>query len=230
MSSSPVAALPAATVILVRAASTLEVLMVERVARGFFGGLFVFPGGGMEAEDSSDGARQVADVEVDDSARRCAAIRELAEETSILITSDGLETASFDTSAGFYQSIASRSLVLGLSRLTLISRWVTPTEAPKRYDTFFYLAQVEGDPSIELDTDELVSSRWVSPEAALERHESGEWPMFEPTVSHLRWLSQRADPADAVASAADPATRKLADPVVMGDGSIVPTVLPGADW
>lgn len=230
MPSQPVTALPAATVILVRGSPDLEVLMVERVARGFFGGLFVFPGGGMEAEDASDGARSVADVEVDDSARRCAAIRELAEETSILITSHGLESASIDPDVGFYESIASRSLTLGLSRLTLVSRWVTPTAAPRRYDTFFYLAPIEGDPTIQLDIRELVSSHWVRPETALERHESGEWPMFEPTVSHLSWLSGRIDTADAVASAADPATRRLADPVVMGDGSIVPTTLPGTDW
>ena len=57
MPSPPTVAKPAATVILVRQRQAMEVLMVERVARGFFGGLLVFPGGGIEPADGSELAR-----------------------------------------------------------------------------------------------------------------------------------------------------------------------------
>jgi 8-oxo-dGTP pyrophosphatase MutT (NUDIX family) len=217
---------PAATVILVRQRQAMEVLMVERVARGFFGGLMVFPGGGIEPADESELARRLSDYQGDDSAHRCAAIRELAEETSILLTPQGVEMANLADGA-FYKSIEARSLELGSGRLTLVSRWVTPEGAPTRYDTLFYLAVVDGEVEIRLDPLELVSAHWIMPDQALDRHDAGGWPMFTPTVSHLRWLAKRSSPADAITSALGADARTVIKPVVMDDGSIVRTMVPG---
>ena len=61
----PAAARPAATLVLIRPRATggpgLEVLMLERSQRADFApGLFVFPGGGVDAEDASPAAAQAA--------------------------------------------------------------------------------------------------------------------------------------------------------------------------
>ena len=66
----------AATVILLRGgAETLEVLLVRRTpAARFMGGVWVFPGGAVDA-DEGDG----------DAAHRTAAIRELREEAAIAL-------------------------------------------------------------------------------------------------------------------------------------------------
>ncbi|MGO9247686.1 MAG: NUDIX hydrolase [Solirubrobacteraceae bacterium] len=70
----------AATVILLRGgAETLEVLLVRRTpAARFMGGVWVFPGGAVDA-DEGDG----------DAAHRTAAIRELREEAAIALKSSG---------------------------------------------------------------------------------------------------------------------------------------------
>ncbi|HSO49562.1 MAG TPA: hypothetical protein VLS86_03365, partial [Acidimicrobiia bacterium] len=60
MTDPPVPARPAATVMLLRDAEPgVEVLMVSRPARGFFGGLTVFPGGAVDPEDESALAAEV---------------------------------------------------------------------------------------------------------------------------------------------------------------------------
>src|SRR6202051_3728943 len=73
-SGEPVHARQAATVILMRGGSeTLEVLLVRRTPKArFMGGVWVFPGGAVDAQEG-DG----------DEAHRAAAVRELLEEAAI---------------------------------------------------------------------------------------------------------------------------------------------------
>ncbi len=229
MSVPAVGALPAATVVLVREIAGLEVLMVERSARGFFGGLMVFPGGGVDECDHSDLAAEVVAGEEADQVSRAAALRELAEETSIAITSDGLRQAPEGRGQELFAEFEAASLTLDGSALTLISRWVTPPGAPRRYDTRFYLAEASGDPPIRLDETELVSWIWIDPAKALNRTKAGEWSMFNPTIAHLRWLAKRSSFDDARRSASGAAGRMLPQPEVMDDGSLVPVALPSGD-
>lgn len=70
----------AATVLLVTPGhGGLEVLMVRRPPRGFFGGVWVFPGGTLDPGDHADD-----DVDLEQAFRR-AAVRELAEEVGIAV-------------------------------------------------------------------------------------------------------------------------------------------------
>jgi 8-oxo-dGTP pyrophosphatase MutT (NUDIX family) len=71
--------IPAATVVLVRDGETgVEVLMLHRVSRVAFGGMWVFPGGRVDDDD-----RELGDDETD-SARRAAA-REALEECGLAV-------------------------------------------------------------------------------------------------------------------------------------------------
>src|SRR5476649_1490720 len=74
----PVDARQAATVILMRGgAETLEVLLVRRTPKArFMGGVWVFPGGAVDAEEGAG-----------DEAHRAAAVRELSEEAAITLES-----------------------------------------------------------------------------------------------------------------------------------------------
>jgi 8-oxo-dGTP pyrophosphatase MutT (NUDIX family) len=75
-------AIPAATIVLLRDATELEVLMLHKSSQIAFGGMWVFPGGRIDAEDyPSDG-----DVNV---AARNAAVRESREEAGLTLTPDG---------------------------------------------------------------------------------------------------------------------------------------------
>ncbi|MEX0667155.1 MAG: NUDIX hydrolase, partial [Acidimicrobiia bacterium] len=74
---------PAATVLVVTPGhGSLEVLMVRRPPRGFFGGVWVFPGGTVDPSDEAEG-----DVLADGAYRR-AAVRELAEEVGIQLDAE----------------------------------------------------------------------------------------------------------------------------------------------
>ena len=145
--------------------------------------------------DPGDHAEGIGDA---DGAFRRAAVRELAEEVGI------------EVEAG---------------SLAFVSRWVTPANFPRRYDTRFYLAPLSASPPWRLTTDELEAAAYISPLAALTAHEAQEWPMVLPTLAHLRWLANFATVPEALEAARaakpDPVT-----PTVMADGTLLSVDLP----
>lgn len=203
--------------------------MVERTRRGYFGGLMVFPGGAVEGVDYSEAARSVMTGPHEDAAHRAAALRELAEEVGIALTTRGPVPAPDLRGPELFAALGGDGVVLDGGGLILISRWVTPEYAPRRYDAHFYLAGLGGDVHIRLDTTELVGHTWTRPDAALERLHSGEWQMFTPTIHHLRWLVHRTSVEDAVDSARGADGRTLIRPMRLEDGSIVPIAVPADD-
>jgi 8-oxo-dGTP pyrophosphatase MutT (NUDIX family) len=86
--------IPAATVIPLRQSPVgMEVLLLQRNARGQFGNMWVFPGGRVDADDSVSGIGDDAEVEM--AAARAAAVREAAEEASLDLDPSGLVPFSF---------------------------------------------------------------------------------------------------------------------------------------
>ena len=202
MSTPPVPASPAATVMLVQDSPVgITVLMVKRQSGGFFGGLTVFPGGGVDDHDTTKIARQAVPGEYEDYEYRVAALRELAEETGLALTPIGTIPAPEERGEALLQAMVAAGARFDPDRLVLISRWITPEIAPKRFDTWFYLAEVVSPPPVRLDTDELVDHIWITADEALRLREVGDWKMFSPTIAHLRWLSAQSNVAEAVATA-----------------------------
>jgi 8-oxo-dGTP pyrophosphatase MutT (NUDIX family) len=74
--------IPAATILLLRDAPELEVLMLHKSSQIAFGGMWVFPGGRIDAEDHPN------DGNVDTAARN-AAVREAHEEAGLTLRPDG---------------------------------------------------------------------------------------------------------------------------------------------
>ncbi len=74
-----------------------------------------------------------------------------------------------------------------LQDLVLFSRWVTPVNVPKRFDTWFFLAPAS---SAEVRTDgaEISDHRWLAPLAALAAHHRGEIELPAPTFVTLTQL------------------------------------------
>lgn len=228
MDPNPVNPDPAATVIVLRpSAEPFEVLMVIRHARGFFGSLVVFPGGGVDEADRSEAAQEAVAGDGLDHDHRSAALRELAEETGLLAAPEGIVSASGSRGRDLYDELKRRRMSLPGNDLVLVSRWVTPEMAPRRFDTRFYLLGVDETPPVTIDEDELVGYSWVTPHEALSRYEEGEWPMVLPTLAHLRWLSHRHSVSDALASARGADGRSVIEPQRAADGSLVPTLMPG---
>jgi 8-oxo-dGTP pyrophosphatase MutT (NUDIX family) len=227
VSPDPVKARPAATILLLRELDGLEVLLVTRTSRGFFGGLTAFPGGGVEPSDDSELARTVVVGSSDDHVYRVAALRELAEETGIALTTAGPKVAPEGRGLALLTTLSRTGVVLDGEAPVMVSRWVTPDFAPKRFDTMFFLADGRGAPEVRLDVNELVDHMWVKPGKALDMQRADHLQMFTPTIAHLRWLASKSNLEEALDSARGADGRSLVEPVVMEDGSIVPVLMPG---
>jgi 8-oxo-dGTP pyrophosphatase MutT (NUDIX family) len=227
MKAPQVEARPAATVMLIRdSAVGMEVLVVHRRPRGFFGGLTVFPGGAVDPVDASDLANEVVTGNHSDQEFRVAALRELAEEAGLAFTIDGVVSAPDLRDESLLSALRDAGIRLDGSALTLVSRWITPEEAPTRFDTRFYVARADDTPEVRIDSDELVDHMWIAPGDALAMHAEGTLEMFLPTVAHLRWLERSSAVDDAVAAAHGADGRSVVAPRRMEDGSLMPIHLP----
>ena len=146
-------------------------------------GVWVFPGGVVDAEDAvyarDHGYEDSLDWEV-------AALRELAEETGVWVTKEA--TLSFPVGDDVLASVASSPHEFGVERLVYFSNWITPSVFPIRFDTRFYLAVAPGDVVATFNEDELIGVDWANPHEILERDRVGEWDVAFPTRKTLELL------------------------------------------
>lgn len=206
----------ASTVMLIREAAQLEVLMVRRHHKiDFMSGAMVFPGGKIEEADGDPGwadyARGWDSVPETERAPRVAAVREAFEESGVVIGAEDSAASHAEMietrkaiDAGtlpFLDFIREQKITIDIGRLTLFSRWRTPPISPKRFDTFFFLAPVPTDQIAIHDGHEAVESEWVAPQEALRLAEAGQRTIVFPTRMNLRLLSSSPTLADAVAAA-----------------------------
>lgn len=171
-------AVPAATVVLVRDASDglggVEVLLARRNSKIYFaGGAWVFPGGRIDAEDHGPDYAGTPFDEADpafiDVARR-ACVREAREEADAVIHADDL---------------------------VMLSHWVPPMEAPKRFSTFFFIGPA---PTHDLTADggEIHELAWMRPSEAIARRNADEIELIPPTFVTLALLNRFATAAHAI--------------------------------
>ena len=204
----------AATVLVVRQATDdIEVFMVQRPARGVFPDLHVFPGGKV---DPHDGELEHACHGLDDrtASRRLmmasgglrywvTAIRECFEESGVLLAyrgealfepKDDAEDERFDD---YRNALAAGEIALGevarqeglrlaTNRVAYFSHWITPEGAPARFDTRFFVAAMPPRQSALGHARETAGGEWVTPTAALQRFDEGDWQMIFPTLTSLR--------------------------------------------
>ena len=72
----------------------------------------------------------------------------------------------------------------------MFAHWLTPTGAPRRYDTWFFVARAPEGQDGAHDDSELVASEWVRPADAIARHERGEIDLIFPTLRSLQALAR----------------------------------------
>jgi 8-oxo-dGTP pyrophosphatase MutT (NUDIX family) len=169
-------ALPAATVVPLRdGPGGMETVLLRRDTRlAFAGGLWVWPGGRIEDDDSDTGGTgdPLADLE---RAARQAAAREAMEEAGLVITP---------------------------SALVWFAHFTPPLGPQRRYATFFFATRADDGDIIEPDGHEVHEHRWLTPTHALDLCRSGEIGLSPPTWIVLEWLSGFAATDEALASLA----------------------------
>ena len=204
----PVATRPAATILLLREADEgLQVLMTRRSPTASFApGVYVFPGGALDAADGSEAAQSVIRARDDQDAMHrqfaSAALREAFEELGVLLAWQKdhdlpcpphlSTTLDRSVDADFYQQLADAKAELALDRTGWLAHWITDRDLPKRFDVRFFVAPMPHGQEPIADGAEQFDPVWVSPASALKRHESGGFDMIFPTIRTLGMLSRFA--------------------------------------
>ena len=85
--------------------------------------------------------------------------------------------------------LAAESLYCDLARLSYFFHRVTPEHYPVRFDTHFYLAALPPRQTPLQSSEEVSESLWIAADDALQRSQSGNFPMMPPTVAVLRTLT-----------------------------------------
>ncbi|MEM8814885.1 MAG: NUDIX domain-containing protein [Pseudomonadota bacterium] len=215
-----------ATVVLLREGTRKpELLLVQRHAATAFGGTWAFPGGVLDPDDAqvASACAGVSAAAADallntDSALDyfSAAVRELFEETGVLLARSDAEPPRTDREAlntgalRWRDFVTARSLRLDCAALHYFSYWVTPKNVGKRFRTRFFVAELPAGQCAAHCGRELTDSQWLTAEEALRRHCEDELAMILPTLKTLEWLQ----PFDSVAAAILEARQLAAEGVV----------------
>ena len=210
-SSCPSEGIPAATVIIFRAApggGPPEILMTIRSRdMAFAGGMAVFPGGRVDPADYELGAMTGGDLDPEEAAHQIAVIRETLEETGLVIGLSGdIDADKARRARRYLRETGDLASVLehfgwelDLAQLTLFARWFPKNEALSRiYDTRFYIADLgTGAVEIEADFSENTHLFWTSAEDALAAAARGDIKLIFPTRRNLERLALFGDFVDA---------------------------------
>ncbi len=190
----PAEAVPAATVVPLRdGPDGPELLLVRRRRGGAFSGLWVFPGGRVDAADAGDAVSLPSDPRGERAAEvavaRRAAVREAAEEAG---------------------------LVLHAHSTVVHSWWLPPPETPRRFSTWFFLAPVITGSVVTVDRIEVREHTWRTPAAALAARDAGEIGLAPPTWVTIWQLRGFADASAALAEAASRPPRSFVTHLASG--------------
>ncbi len=217
-----VAARPSSTVVLARdAADEPEYLLVRRHAKSAFGSTFAFPGGVIEPADAAvhsrcagierDEADRLLGVRADGLDYYSAAVRELFEETGVLLAERGPGTDELDRCRGLLNAgdvvwqdfLAEYDLRIRCDLLCYFSHWITPDTLPRRYSTRFFAARMPAGQVACHDERELTDSRWMTARAALAAAAEGDIEIPFPTLRTLESIADHAGVDALIAWARD---------------------------
>ncbi|WP_051124662.1 NUDIX hydrolase [Amycolatopsis benzoatilytica] len=230
LAESPAPAVPraASTVLILRDGDRgPEAFMMRRHRKMAFGpGMFVFPGGSVDARDPVGPGRWSGPSPAEwaaplgatgelAAALVGAAIRETFEESGVLYAgADGEQVAAVEGAAWEHdrtrlvghelsldELLAARGLKLRSDLLRPAGRWITPEFSPRRYDTRFFVAALPEHAQCRDFREENDTSCWVTPAEALHGRMRGTMPMMLATADALRLVARHSSVADVLAAA-----------------------------
>jgi endoribonuclease LACTB2 len=204
-------------------ATAIEVFMIRRARdMRFLGGYYAFPGGKVDLADRTHdalartrglspeaAARAIGDAgdQVPALAYWLAGVREVFEETGVLLARDGddrsvttapdvahrLEThrrALVRGERSFTAMLTAEGWFADLAPLRYLCHFVTPPASPIRFSARFFLCPVPAGPGPRLIAEEASEGFWVDPAEAYRRFRAREWPMAEPAEYGTQYLAQ----------------------------------------
>lgn len=208
----------------------MEVLLLRRHAQASnMAGMYVFPGGKLDAADTTLGSTRLLDQSDSDLHRSLnepstdaptasglyvAALRETLEECGLLLAeAQNPSTAAVDalrarallrSGMGFGDMLSTLQLRLQTRQLAPWSRWITPltpTLSTRRFDTRFFVAPAPDGQMARHDEQETTASIWLTPRTALEQYRDGQIDLVPPQIMTLAHLAQHGDVASVLTAA-----------------------------
>jgi 8-oxo-dGTP pyrophosphatase MutT (NUDIX family) len=221
----------AATVVLLRpGAQSPEIYLLRRqTSMAFAAGMCVFPGGGVDPRDfdheiawaGPDPQAWASRLGTDEATARalvCAAVRETFEESGVLLAGESADSVVADTTGddwetdraglearelAFTEFLDRRGLVLRTDLLGVWAAWLTPVFEPRRYRTWFFVAELpEGQRTRDVST-ESDQVTWLPAMEAVSQVENQEMLMLPPTYLTCLEMGQYAGPAGVIEAARD---------------------------
>ena len=212
----------AATVVLLRDSTAgPEVLLLRRNAQASnMAGVYVFPGGKLDADDATLDADTHLDQphatlhanlnEPDTHSATAvglyvAALREALEECGLLLAEPVGGTSAVNATRAramlregmpFADVLIALQLRLRTRHLAPWSRWITPlapSMGTRRFDTRFFVALAPPDQTAQHDNEEATDSLWLAPRNALEQYRDGQIDLAPPQIMSLAHLARHAD-------------------------------------
>ena len=193
----PVIPKDAGSIIILKDPDDPKLLWVKRSPKlAFMGGFHAFPGGQL---DQGDLEISVIGCEGPQAAMRACAVREIFEEIGVLLAtgSDRLSVnqiaearrALGASETTFQQLLSDNRLTIAGDALIEAGRWVTPPFAPRRFDTWFFIAWLPANQDALVETGELETAEWIRPADAYRRWKQGDVIMAPPTLFVIRTLA-----------------------------------------
>jgi 8-oxo-dGTP pyrophosphatase MutT (NUDIX family) len=221
----------AATVVLLRPGATgPEVYLLQRqTSMAFAGGMCVFPGGGVDPRDfdasvawagpdAATWAHRLGTDEATAHALVCAAVRETFEESGVLLAGPSADAVVADTTGDDWEAdrvalegrelsltefLNRRGLVLRSDLLGAWAGWLTPVFEPRRYRTWFFVADLpEGQRTRDVST-ESSEVTWLPAREAVAAVDEDRIFMLPPTYLTCLEVAEYADPDAVLLGAAD---------------------------
>jgi len=220
---------PATTVLLLRpskpgdAASALEVFMVVRHHQiDAFSGALVFPGGKLEPADGDPRLRGrcggADTISAEELKFRVAGVREAFEECGILLARKPAQRSVVGAvdlkgieerwrakltkdEASIVDLVEAEDLELATDLMVPFAHWITPTFAPRRFDTWFFLAEAPEDQIALHDGSESVDSVWIRPQRAIDEAAAGQRTLVHATTKNLELLVDAGSVPQAMSQA-----------------------------
>jgi len=152
-----------------------RVLLGRRPASSRFApGMYVFPGGVLQAEDfqaraagaldsSSIGRMGVRGNGARAGALAKAAVRETLEETGIMLGAAGDVGGGSELTEPGWRLAQATGRRPALGKMTYLGRALTPTGMPLRFNARFFIAPAAAAHGEAADSDELSDLRWLRP-------------------------------------------------------------------
>jgi len=260
--SDSVVARPSATVVLVREGkSDPEILMVKRRAGDAFGDSYAFPGGVVDDDEAeahpfcSGMTAEQANAELRLPSGGLdfysAAVRELFEETGVLLARDSRGKWAFSDNSDadsillelrrklddgvmpWAELLRTRSLCIACDTLHYFSFWETPVRLPKRWAARFFLAELPPGQDAQHDGREVTDSRWMTAAEILSVGKEGGMKLPLPTHTNLKIVSEFGTVDDLLSWASIQAAEEIQKirPVILKDNGMTRFVIPGdADY